>query len=164
MNAPSEWPRREWRFSTADPAAVERLARELSLPRMLAQALVARGHDTSEAAAAMLAPKLSRLVPPERFPGLPRAVERLRAAARAGEPVLVFGDFDCDGLTATTVLVTALEAIGAHVDAFIPDRRTEGYGFSEVGLGELSVRDDEKGSFTALIRGAASRFFAATRK
>ena len=135
MSSPSVWPRREWRFPNADPAAVDRLARELSLPRMLAQALVARGHDTPDAAATMLAPKLSRLVPPERFPGLPRAVERLRAAARAGEPVLIFGDFDCDGLTATTVLVTALEAIGARVDAFIPDRRTEGYGFSEAAVG-----------------------------
>lgn len=129
------WPRRSWRFPGADPAAVQRLIDALSLPRPLATALVARGHDTPETASAMLAPKLSRLVEPERMTGLPRAVERLRAAAKAGEPVLVFGDFDCDGITATTVLVTALEAIGARVAAFIPDRRTEGYGFTEAAVG-----------------------------
>ena len=134
------WPRRTWVFSSIAPESVEALKTALSISRPLASALVARGYDTAESAAAMLAPKLSRLVAPERFPGLTRAVERIRAAVRTGEPILVFGDFDCDGLTATTVLVTALEAIGAHVAAFIPDRRTEGYGFTEAAI-ERALRE-----------------------
>ena len=129
------WPRRTWVFPDADSGAAQELVRVLGIAPPLAGALVARGVSTPDEAAAMLSPKLSRLVPPERFPGLPRAVERLRAAARDREPILVFGDFDCDGLTATTVLTMALEAIGAVVAPFLPDRAAEGYGFSEAAVG-----------------------------
>ena len=132
--ARATWPRRTWVFPDADPNATRTLAQALSIPPSLAAALVARGCPTPEAASAMLAPRLSRLVPPERMPGLPRAIERLHAAVRAGEPVLVFGDFDCDGLTAITVMSTALEAVGAKVAAFVPDRRLEGYGFTEAAV------------------------------
>ena len=130
----STWPRRTWVFPDADSGAARSLAGALSISPPLASALVQRGFRTPDAAAAVLSPRLSRLVDPNRIPGLPRAVERLRAAARAGEPVLVFGDFDCDGLTATAVMSTALGRLGAKVAAFVPDRRREGYGFSEAAV------------------------------
>ena len=132
--ARATWPRRTWVFPDADPRVAGILAQALSIPPPLAGALVARGVSTPEDASAMLAPRLARLVPPERMPGIARAVERLRAAVRAGEPILVFGDFDCDGLTAVTVMTTALEAIGAKVAAFVPDRKREGYGFTEAAV------------------------------
>ena len=135
---PSEWPRCRWAFATPSPAIVQALMQApLSLPRPLATAVASRGIASPAEAAAWLSPKLSTLVPPERLPGLPRAAERIRAAVRAREPIAVFGDFDADGICATTVLVTAIESIGGTVVPFIPDRATEGYGFTEAALTRL---------------------------
>ncbi len=128
------WPRRLWHVAEPDLRAVDLLAGELSLPRPLALALASRGVSDTASASSFLAPRLACLAPPERFPGLPEAVARIRAAGAAKEPVLVFGDFDADGLTASAVLVTALEKIGASAVSFIPDRESEGYGFTEAAV------------------------------
>lgn len=63
--------------------------------------------------------------------GMQRAVDRISAAVKTGEKVLVHGDYDADGLTATAILIKALRAIGADCDYFIPNRLVQGYGFQE---------------------------------
>ena len=57
-----------------------------------------------------------------------RAVERIMAAVEAGEKITVYGDYDADGITATTLMYEALETLGAQVDYYVPDRFTDGYG------------------------------------
>ena len=68
--------------------------------------------------------------PPDALPGLTAAVERLEAAIRAREPICVWGDFDVDGQTATTLLVSTLTDLGGSVTYHIPVRATEGHGVS----------------------------------
>nr|MBC7243710.1 single-stranded-DNA-specific exonuclease RecJ [Chloroflexota bacterium] len=95
---------------------------------LVAKALVERGLLTPQAALAFLDPACYRPVSPFELPDMAVAVERLQAAIARGERILVWGDFDVDGLTATALLVEALRALGAQVDWYLPNRRTESHG------------------------------------
>ena len=118
-------------------AAAEQLSRQLHLPPALAQILVCRGLDTVEKAEAFLRPALDQLHDPYRMLGMKTAVDRLRAAIAAQEPVLIYGDYDVDGTVATVLLKTALEraaaalGLAADVRYHIPHRIHEGYGMQD---------------------------------
>jgi single-stranded-DNA-specific exonuclease len=71
------------------------------------------------------------------LPDLDKAVARLAEAARAGETVAVFGDFDVDGLTASVILIEGLASLGAHVVSYVPDRFLEGYGLNKPAISRL---------------------------
>lgn len=94
---------------------------------LVAEALVRRGITDPEQARAFLDPALYRPTPPGELPGVAQAVARLAQAISRGERVLVWGDFDVDGLTATAILVETLQALGAAVSYHIPGRG-EGHG------------------------------------
>jgi len=98
---------------------------DLNLPPLIAQTLVRRGIDTPEAARAFLQPDSIALTA---FPGIEPAVERITAAIRQNEMICVWGDFDVDGQTSTTVLVQTLQALGANVVYYIPIRGKESHG------------------------------------
>ncbi|HSB03302.1 MAG TPA: single-stranded-DNA-specific exonuclease RecJ [Anaerolineales bacterium] len=110
-----------------DPPPVEIPASfaDLSLPPLLAQTLIRRGIDGPEAARAFLHPDA---IPPTPFPNIEPAVERIHAAIRDNEMICVWGDFDVDGQTSTTVLVQTLQALGANVVYYIPIRGKESHG------------------------------------
>ena len=110
-----------------DPPPVEIPASfaDLNLPPLIAQTLVRRGIHTPEAARAFLQPDS---LPSTPFPGIEPAVERIRTAIRSGESLCVWGDFDVDGQTATTLLVQTLQALGANVTYYIPIRGKESHG------------------------------------
>jgi single-stranded-DNA-specific exonuclease len=95
---------------------------------LVAQALVRRGLVTPRAALAFLDPAHYRPASPLDLPDMERTVERLQVAIARNELILVWGDFDVDGLTATALLVEALRELGAQVEWYIPDRRTESHG------------------------------------
>lgn len=106
--------------------------------------LVARGVDTMEAAERFFAPSLAQMHDPRLMLGMDRAVERIRAAVRAGEPMLIYGDYDVDGTTATVLLKTAIERLGtaerpARVTYHVPHRLREGYGMQAGRLGEAAA-------------------------
>jgi len=117
--------------------AAETLARELKLPRAIAEILVCRRMSSVEQARAFLFPTLDQLHNPGLMLGMAAAVTRLRVALAAGEPVLIYGDYDVDGTVATVLLKTAAEraaaAMGAVADVryHIPHRIREGYGMQE---------------------------------
>jgi single-stranded-DNA-specific exonuclease len=94
---------------------------------LVAEALVRRGIDDPALAQAFLDPAFYCPAPPAGLPGLPQAVERLVEAIRRGQRILVWGDFDVDGLAATAILVENLRAVGALVSHHIPSRG-EGHG------------------------------------
>ncbi len=110
-----------------DPPAVEIPASfaDLNLPPLLAQTLVRRGFGELTAARAFLNPDT---LPSTAFPGIERAVERIILATRTNQPICVWGDFDVDGQTSTTVLVQTLQALGANVVYYIPVRGRESHG------------------------------------
>jgi single-stranded-DNA-specific exonuclease len=97
---------------------------------LIAQLLARRGILTVQAAQAFIDPHLYQPTPPASLPGMAAAADRLGTAIQAGERICVWGDFDVDGQTATTVLVSALERLGAQVRHYIPVRHQETHGIS----------------------------------
>jgi single-stranded-DNA-specific exonuclease len=119
-----------WRVATADERPTETLAAELKLPLPAARLLVARGYAEPAAAEHFLRARLSDLSEPERLPNITTAVERLAHALAAHEKIVIFGDYDADGLTSAALLVRFLRALGGAVAAFIPHRLDDGYGLT----------------------------------
>lgn len=109
-------------------------------PPLLAQILLLRGHDTPDAARAFLQPRLQNLSDPLALPDMPDAVGRLSQALARQEKIVVFGDYDADGVTATAFLVRLLRALGKRVAFFLPHRKEEGYGLSADALNRCLVQ------------------------
>ena len=95
---------------------------------LVAETLARRGITRLEEARAFLDPVAYAPTPASALPGVDQAVERLTEAIRRGERICVWGDFDVDGQTATTLLVSTLRELGADVDYHIPVRATESHG------------------------------------
>ena len=110
------------------------LSGALNLPAALATLLVQRGYVTADAAATFLRPSLDTLSDPLDLPDMRRAVELIAAAVRAGQGILVHGDYDVDGQCATALLTRTLRAAGARVIPFVPHRVRDGYDFGPAGL------------------------------
>jgi len=96
--------------------------------KLVAQTLVRRGFNNLESAQAFIDPSLYSPTPPTEMPGLARAVDRIEEAIDRQETILIWGDFDVDGQTSTTLLVEGLRDLGAKVVFHIPVRATESHG------------------------------------
>ncbi|MGE5414332.1 MAG: single-stranded-DNA-specific exonuclease RecJ [Syntrophomonadaceae bacterium] len=116
-----------WELADEDPGA-EALAREAGVSRVLATLLRRRGVSTAEAAHRFLEPGEADLHEPDRLAGAREAAALLLSTARRGGRVVVFGDYDVDGVTAVAQLRAALARAGADAAAFIPHRLRDGYG------------------------------------
>ena len=116
-----------WILAEKDPQA-DVLADTLDIPLTIAQVLVNRNIRDAEDAHDFLYGTLEDLPDPFLLPAMRPAVERLRKAASRNEKVLIFGDYDVDGVLSVVILSRALETLGARVDYYIPDRLEEGYG------------------------------------
>lgn len=119
---------REWIVPGREQAARD-LARRLGVSPVTAEILLRRGYGEVDTAREFLEPALSRLMDPEGLPGMAAGADRLVAALRGGEKVLLFGDYDVDGTTGAVVLHEVLTALGGQVEVHIPDRG-EGYGLN----------------------------------
>ena len=106
------------------------LAESLGCQPAFATVLINRGICSQDQAAAFLKPSLAHVRSPFLMKDVDRAVERILAAIRRGEKVLIFGDYDTDGITATAILFEFLAYLDADVDYYIPNRLTEGYGLT----------------------------------
>ncbi|MCC7053655.1 MAG: single-stranded-DNA-specific exonuclease RecJ [Gemmatimonadaceae bacterium] len=118
----------------ADPATVEALVLALNLPREICTLLAHRGHASADAAKQFLRPRMDQVRDPYELRGMDRAVERLVAAIRAGETILVHGDYDVDGMCSTALLTRVLRHLGGTVVPFIPHRLTDGYDLTDAGV------------------------------
>jgi single-stranded-DNA-specific exonuclease len=114
------------------------LAEELGLSDPVAVTLVRRGYRTPDAARAFL--DADEAHGPEEFDSMAAIVERVQAAIEAGERITVHGDFDVDGVCATTIMVSTLRELGADCDWLIPDRLTDGYGLTAPNVERLARR------------------------
>lgn len=114
--------------------AAHQLAQTLNVDLVVAHILVQRGIYTFDEAKAFFRPELSDLHNPYLMRDMDRAVRRLEQALANGEKILVYGDYDVDGTTAVTIMYSFLSDMGAPCDYYIPDRYTEGYGFSMKGV------------------------------
>jgi single-stranded-DNA-specific exonuclease len=118
----------DWQVAADDPRLGAVLARGLGISLLLARLLVNRGVRDLPAGQRFLQPSLDGLHDPALLPGLPAAVDRLRRALRQGERIIIYGDYDVDGVTGTAILYRALRLLGAEAECYIPHRLEEGYG------------------------------------
>lgn len=114
--------------------AAAALARELSIPEPLAALLVQRGIAAADAARTFLRPSLDQLADPLTLAGMADAVAAIAGAVARRERIVVHGDYDVDGQSATALLTRALRAAGATVHPFVPHRLRDGYDFGPAGL------------------------------
>ena len=120
-----------WSCASCDRETVRALARELDIPPLVAQLLIVRGAATPELGSRFLNPSADHLCDPFELSGVDHAVERLRLARDRHENVLVFGDYDVDGITGTAILYNALKDYGIRSCAYdMPNRLEEGYGIN----------------------------------
>ena len=124
----------QWKIRNVDNDTAARLARDASLPEPIARILVNRGITNAKGARAFLNPSLSDLHDPLLMHDMDKAIERLRLARERREKVLLFGDYDVDGVTATAAMGKILESLGLPYAACHPDRLNEGYGFNSRGV------------------------------
>jgi len=117
-----------------DSEIINEYADQLNSSPVLARILLNRGIENIETARRFLNPELSHLHDPFLLAGMQDAVERIAAAISNKEKILIHGDYDVDGTTATSMLLLFFRNLGQSVDFYIPDRLLEGYGLSEKGM------------------------------
>ena len=108
------------------------LVDEIRVSPLVASLLVNRGLENPEEARAFLFSEKQEFHDPYLLKDMDIAVQRVKQAIEANEePILIFGDYDADGVTSTTVMMKTLQELGANVQFYIPNRFTEGYGPNE---------------------------------
>ncbi|MEI8294201.1 MAG: single-stranded-DNA-specific exonuclease RecJ [bacterium] len=126
---------RRWIFpGVLDAVALAKVRREAEVPHFLAELLFKRGVTDGDAAAAYLKPRLRSLSAPELLPEMDLAVARICAAMDRRKRIVLYGDYDVDGITSLAILARFFKACGLDVPCFLPLRAGEGYGLSEAGV------------------------------
>jgi single-stranded-DNA-specific exonuclease len=125
---------KRWVIATPDPALAQTLAASLAVVPSLAQVLINLGYRDRESALAFLNPQLRQLHDPFELPDMNAAVDRVLVAIEKRECIVIYGDYDVDGVTSSALLVRVLRVAGATVANFLPHRMDEGYGLSADGI------------------------------
>ncbi len=125
---------KRWNILAADTATVQSLQDSLKIHPILCELLVQRGITDFEAAKKFFRPSLDHLHDPWLMKDMDKAVQRIEAAVKNAENVLVFGDYDVDGTTSVATLYQFLQKLTENVDYYIPHRYKEGYGVSKIGI------------------------------
>ena len=132
---------RKWFFHPHDEAGIRQLCSLLRVPPLLAQVLIARGFADPDAARSFLNTRLTDLHDPSLLPGVSDAADRIVEAVKANRRITIYGDYDVDGVTATSILWHCLQLCGATVDYYIPCRLEEGYGLNQTAIRQLHEED-----------------------
>ena len=123
------------RWNVAPPhAAAADLASRLKASPLIAQILLNRGLSEQDECQGFLRPSLKCLHDPAGIPNLTKAAERIAKAIRDGEKIVIYGDYDVDGIAATSILWHAIRVLGGQADFYIPHRIDEGYGLNAEAL------------------------------
>ena len=128
---------KRWVIASPDTERVRVLSRETGYTPLTAAVLSARGIDTPQAAADYLSCDVRGLHDPFGLTDMDKAVEVVREVIDRGEKMVVYGDYDVDGITATCTLVDYLRSKGAKCEYYIPNRLTDGYGLTRPAMEQL---------------------------
>ena len=123
-----------WSLAPQQPTLAAHVATAVSISPLLAQCLLNRGLDDPSMISVFLQPRLKKLSDPYLLPNMSVAVERLLLARERGERIVIFGDYDVDGVTSTTILMEVFSHLGIHADYYVPHRLDEGYGLTRCGV------------------------------
>ncbi len=127
---------KRWNIAPPDPAAAD-LAARLKTSPLIAQILLNRGVSAPEAAREFLAPSLKTLHEPAGILNLTQAAQRVAHAIREKQRIVIYGDYDVDGITATAILWHAIRRLGGSAEFYIPHRIEEGYGLNSDAITQL---------------------------
>jgi single-stranded-DNA-specific exonuclease len=119
-----------WRVKDCDPGIQDHLSSALNISRITAQLLANRGVRTADLASDFLKCSLASCHSPFLLKDMDKAVSRIKKAISKAERILIYGDYDVDGMTSVTVLYLALRNLGAKCETYIPNRIEEGYGLN----------------------------------
>lgn len=126
-----------WNITPPYPSAKE-LADQLKVSPILAQVLINRDIDTPSLAQQFLTPKLTELIEPEKMPGATTAAKHIVDAINQKKRIVIYGDYDVDGITSVSILWHLLELLGATTEYYIPHRIDEGYGLNTEAIKQLA--------------------------
>ena len=127
-----------WNVYKGDETKIAKLAKETNVSPVFASILLQRGIDTKEAAKVFLHPEKNQpFYDPFLMKDMEKGVNRIIKAIKSKEKIVVYGDYDVDGITATSLLTSTLNKLGANADFYIPDRQLEGYGLNMEALKKL---------------------------
>jgi single-stranded-DNA-specific exonuclease len=133
-----------WSCADCEDVAAAQLANDAGVSPLLAQCLLNRGFDSIEMIGRFLEPRLKNLADPFLLPGMGTAVDRILSARQNSESIVIFGDYDVDGVSATAILVEVLSFLGCAVDSYLPSRLDEGYGLSSIAVENCFERHGRK--------------------
>ncbi len=121
---------KRWVFSPPNKPLQAEITSKLKISPLLAQVLINRGIVDVASARSFLQPQIGALGDPTLLPGIEKASIRISEAVRKGEKIVIYGDYDVDGLSATALMYRCLKLVGAQVSYYIPERLEEGYGLN----------------------------------
>jgi single-stranded-DNA-specific exonuclease len=122
---------KKWIFKPlAEPKVIDELQLKLGIHRSLCQLLAQRGISSFEEARRFFRPNKQLIHDPMTMKNMGNAIERIDAAFKKGEKIMIYGDYDVDGTTAVAMVYSFLSDFYDNLDYYIPDRYTEGYGIS----------------------------------
>ena len=130
---------KQWILRHVDLREQMALASHLAISSLTASVLLARGISAKAQADYWLSPHLGMTHDPFLIPDIEHAVDRLHRAVQTGERICFYGDYDVDGMSATSLYVLFFSRLGANVSWYIPHRLREGYGLNESALARLPI-------------------------
>ena len=128
---------KRWIFSPPNKSLQSEIASKLKISHLLAQVLINRGITDITSARNFLQPQIAALGDPSLLPDIEKASIRINEAVRKKEKIVIYGDYDVDGLSATALMYRCLKLIGAQVSYYIPERLGEGYGLNTDAIKKL---------------------------
>lgn len=129
---------KRWQFHPHDESKVQHLHRSAGIAPVVAQLLVSRGVADPQVASRFLDAKLADLRDPDLLPGMEQAAARVHRAIAEKSPIMIYGDYDADGMTSTSILMRGLRALHADVEFYVPNRIVEGYGLNRAAIQQIS--------------------------
>lgn len=138
--------KKEWHFLNTNKEKTEELSKKYNINKLLATILVNRDIIKEEHLSVFLEPTRDNFHDPLKMPDMEIARDRVLKAIENNERTIIYGDYDVDGITSTTVLTKFLEERGLHVDSYIPNRLHEGYGLNNAAIDKIA-----KDGYTLMI-------------
>ena len=130
--------KKEWHFLNTDKEKVDEVSKKYNINKLLATILVNKGIVDKEKVEVFLNPSRNNFHNPIEMPDMEVALERIIKAIKSNEKTIIYGDYDVDGITSTTVLKNFLEERGLTVDWYIPNRLNEGYGLNNTAIEKIA--------------------------
>ena len=129
---------KKWKYCKIDSIKVKQIQEKYNINNLLATVLVNRGIEDIKT---YLEPTRYDFHNPYKMPDMEKAVERILQAIEKKEKIIIYGDYDVDGITSITVLKSFFEDLGVEVGEYIPDRLNEGYGLNKKAIEKISQKN-----------------------